>query len=522
MTDSPVIDTQSGPVRGTTQGVVQAFKGIPYGAPTSGGRRFLPPEPASAWREPLDALAFGPDAPQDRPEGSGNNAATQNNMDLPPSEDCLRLNVYTPDPAGRRPVMFWLHGGGFVSGSGSGAMYDGTRLAERGDVVVVSINHRLGALGFLHLLDLPDPHAADAVNVGMLDILLALRWVQDNVSAFGGDPNNVTIFGESGGGRKVTSLLAMPDAQSLFHKGIIQSGPAVFMNEPDAVKDLARRFFRHLGLAPDQRDLLKALQAAPVDALLAAQGKVLRELGRNAPGLAQTFAPVVDGRILPHHPFDPEAPAISTDKPVIVGYNHTEITLFMGRDPDLLELDDEGLRRRIAKIAGDDAERLIGLYRDAYPLTYPEPSNADLLALIMTGNSRYPIDSLRLAERKAAQQAAPVWLYTLTYRTPAARGSLRTPHALEIPFVFDNIDGSKRFVGSGPDADKLAECMRSAWAAFAHSGKPQSEAVPDWPAYDQSRRATMLFDAEPRVVDDFGAPERAAFGPVFYPREHQR
>lgn len=503
-----MVQTRAGTLTGSLDRGIESYKGIAYGADTSGEHRFLPPRPATPWSGTLEANAFGPDAVQargPRPKAG----ATTNNFDLPPGEDCLTLNVWTPaSDNAARPVMVWLHGGGFYSGSGSGTMYDGANLSRRGDVVVVSINHRLGALGFLHLAYLTD--APESVNVGMLDIVLALEWIRDNIAVFGGDPGNVTIFGESGGGRKVTTLLAMPRAQGLFHKGVIESGPAVFMNTVEGVIALGEFMLDQLGI---QTDVLTRLQVTPTADLLAAQQAATAHFGRDAPGLAQVFAPVADGEILPRQPFHPQAPSISDNIPILVGYNETEWTLFMGRDPGLRELDELGLARRLAE------EAIPNGVLDAYRERYPGASAPDLLALILTGKSRYPIDSLVLAERKVARGQAPAYLYTLTYRTPAGRGALRTPHGLEIPFVFDNVGVSSRFVGEGDAPQRMADQMSEAWIAFAKTGNPAHADLPDWPPYNTSSRPTMVFNLESTLESDFGRTERQVWGPVYYGAE---
>jgi para-nitrobenzyl esterase len=504
-----VVQTASGALCGVLEGGIYRFRGIPYGEPTGGARRFLAPRKAAPWSGVRTAFEYGPDAPQSRSPEPG--AEGQNNLRRPPAEDCLVLNVWTPGLAdgAQRPVLFWCHGGGFVSGSGSGRLYSGERLAQRGDVVVVSINHRLGALGFLPLCDV-DPAAQDSLNVGMLDIVLALEWVRDHIAQFGGDPRNVTIFGESGGGRKVAALLAMPIARGLFQRAAIQSGPAVFLNEREAVQRLAEMLLAELGITENP---LRSLQQRPLEDILRAQEALMRKLGRSARGLPLTFAPVVDGTLLPQHPFHPEAPAISDDIPLMVGYNHTEATLWMGRDPDLLALDEAGLERRIGALRGEDARRMIALYRDAYP----GASCSDLLAYIATGARRYPLDSIALAERKARRAKAPVYLYTLTWRTPASRGALRTPHALDIPFVFDNVEAAGRFVGSGEAPQRMAEAMSSTWLAFARTGDPNNDAIPRWPQYSAQTREQLIFDLPCRVERDFGRVEREAWGPVLYP-----
>jgi para-nitrobenzyl esterase len=295
----------------------------------------------------------------------------------------------------------------------------------------------------------------------------------------------------------------------LFHKGIIQSGPAVFMNTVLGVTNLAKLMLEELDI---DEEPLRHLKDLPVDDILSAQKSVIEKLGPRPEGLAQVFAPVADGTILPFHPFHPVAPVISKDIALIVGYNETEWTLFMGRDPDLLELDKKGLLSRIEEVVGDKAERIIELYRKHYP----GASESDLLAYILTGYSRYPIDSLVLAERKSKQLAAPVYLYTMTYRTDAGRGAMRTPHALEIPFVFDNVETSRRFVGSGEGPQVMAELMSNTWISFARTGDPNNSKLPSWSPYNSETRETMIFDPDCRVEADFGKLERQIWQAFYY------
>jgi len=504
-----VVQIEEGKLAGESTGEVHSFKGIPYGEDTGGANRFSPPLKKKPWTGERQATNYGPDAPQLRgPKPKA--GATTNNFDLPVSEDCLYLNVWSKDvtPGEPKPVMVWLHGGGFVSGSASGSMYDAHNLCSRGDVVVVSINHRLGAFGFLHLAYV-DEKAPDVINLGMLDLLLALDWIKRNITAFGGDTENITLFGESGGGRKIATLLAMPEAQGLFHKGIIQSGPAVLMNTVQGVTNLAGLMLGKLGI---DEEPLEHLKKVPVNDILNAQKAVIDKLGPRPAGLAQVFAPVADGIILPFHPFHPVAPVISKDIALIVGYNETEWTLFMGRDPDLLELDEQGLLSRIEKVVGEKAKSIIEMYRQHYPGV----SESDLLAYILTGYSRYPIDSLVLAERKSDQLAAPVYLYTMTYRTDAGRGAMRTPHALEIPFVFDNVETSRRFVGSGDDPQAMAELMSTTWISFARTGDPNNNNIPNWNPYNTETRHTMIFDPDCRAELDFGKLERKIWRAFYY------
>jgi para-nitrobenzyl esterase len=446
-------------------------------------------------------------APQTAPGAPPSTTAALEGASGRESEDCLYLNVFTPGFDGaRRPVMVWLHGGGFISGSG-GPAYDGSHLARRGDVVVVTINHRLGALGYTHLAEAGGAAFASSGNVGMLDIVAALEWTRDNIAAFGGDPGNITIFGESGGGRKVAALLAMPPARGLFQRAIIESGPGVRVNEADYATKLAGTFMEEAGA-----DTVEELQAVSVERILAAQAATIAKTpSSNARG---GFRPVLDGAVLPVHPFDPIAPALSADVPVMVGFNRTEATLFLANDKEAFELDEEGLRRRTERLFKDEAGRIIDTMRGLYPDATP----SDLYLLIHTGWLRYPIDSIKLAERKAAGGGAPVYMYKFEWETPARYGQMRTPHALEIPFVFDNVElGAWRgFTRSTPEAAALAAKVSATWAAFARTGDPNGGGLPAWTPYEADRGATMVINNESALVDDPAAGERQLWDGVFW------
>jgi para-nitrobenzyl esterase len=493
LTLSGVVETTHGPVRGFVEAGIEVFKGVRYGAPPVGRFRFQPPKAPAPWRDVVPAVSLGAPAIQSAvPPGGltgGRGAGDPPAPGQPPTdEDCLFLNVWTPG-AGRlaaRPVMVWLHGGGFGAGSGGAAMYDGAALARRGDVVTVTVNHRLNVFGYLNLAGLGG-HPSSGV-AGMLDLVLALEWVRDNIGAFGGDPGDVTIFGESGGGWKVSLLMAMPGARGLFHKGVIQSGPGLRAVAADRAAEAARGLLAELGVSPGD---LGALETMPAAAIQAAALKVSPD------NLMGAFAPSLDGVALPADPFHPAAPAISADIPLMIGTNKDETTLFQFSDPKFGHLTDADLERRAKAMVGDKADSLIAALR----IQYPDYSPTYLSCAVQTV-SMFWMNSVRLAERKAAQGRAPVYMYRLDWETPAARGTLKSPHAVEIPLVFDNVEAARSFVGRGEAPQTMADLMAPAWLAFARTGNPNTPELPDWPAYEASKRATMVFNLEPRVERD--------------------
>jgi para-nitrobenzyl esterase len=491
-TTDPVAETRSGRVRGVVDQGIQVFKGIPY---ASAAERFQPAKPVTSWSAVRDAVAFGPRCPQ--LDGSPASCFASWREPTAAAEDCLVLNVWTPGIGDqkRRPVMVWLHGGGFYGGAGSTNVFDGTRLSRRGDVVVVTVNHRLNVFGHLYLAGLGGASFAHSGNVGTLDLLAALGWVRDNIAAFGGDPGNVTIFGQSGGGAKVSLLLAMPEAHGLFQKAIVQSGSRQTWLAPQEATENAAAFLAALAVKPGDWD---GLMKQPTMALVAALKKVMSRPGTN-------FSPVVDGLVLPAAPWQADAPAASADVPILVGSVRTETTSLLGpADPALFTLDEAGLAQKLtAMIPEHEVPRIVAGFRKLMPQASP----SDLFFAI-TSDRRVRQQTWAQAERKAAQKAAPVWLYELDWSTPVDGGKWGSPHSLELALVFDTVTTSPSMVGTGPEPQMLVEQMSPAWIAFARTGKPETAGLPAWPAFTAAERATLVFDLTSRMVPDFRGEER--------------
>ncbi|MEP7314548.1 MAG: carboxylesterase/lipase family protein, partial [Pseudomonadota bacterium] len=494
-----VATTRSGKIRGTRQGNISAFKGVPYGANTA-KTRFMKCAPPPPWTGERDATRYGAQMPQATRPYTGARALLQS-WDIPQemSEDCLFLNVWTPGlrDKKKRAVMVYIHGGGFTAGSGATNGYDGTRLAQRGDVVVLTLNHRLNIFGFLYLGQLGGEQYADSGNAGMHDLITALRWVRDNIEEFGGDPGNVLIFGESGGGMKICTLLAMPEAQGLFHRGVAQSGQMVWGTQPDEATEAAREV---LGLLNISSTNLTALNDVTTDQLHQA-------FTRLSPRNALKFAPVVDGRGLPRHPFDPTAPAMSAGVPLLIGTTRTETTWIFSR-PEFFALTWEEVAMRLKPFAGDmDCAAIVQRYREIDPKSTPsDVFFAATTHLMMSRNV------VTIADRKSALKAAPVYRYELVWETPVDGGKWHSPHTLDIALVFDNVANSASVFGGSPDAQKLADQMSEAWLAFAKKGDPNNATLPAWAPYDAIRRQTMRFDVKSYMIDNPHGEEIAALG----------
>jgi len=500
-----VAETASGKIRGVDAQGIKVFRGVPYGGTTSGVNRFMPPTDPGKWSGVRDALHYGPSTPQSDPGAQRSpTSLTVSGENLPSeTEDCLVLNIWTPalNDGRKRPVMFWCHGGGFSSGSGSAPGYDGTNLARRGDVVVVTINHRLNVLGYTYFGDLAGADFAQSGDAGMLDIVHALRWVRDNIEQFGGDPNTVLVFGQSGGGRKVGTLLAMPSAKGLFHRAIIESGPTLKLVERDQATKVAEMLLKQLDLNKTQ---VRELQKLPVDKVMAAYFRVLRDM-RGYDQMTEGFSPTMEGNIVPQHPFHPAASAISPDVPVLAGCARTETTLMAQNDPAAFSLNEAAMHERVKNsVGGDQADRLIEAYRKANPHASP----TDIFFLI-DSDHRYGAPMMKIEERRAALGRGPVYAYYFTWETPVDGGRLRSPHTIEIPFAFDNVKIS-RITGSGPDAMALADKVSDAWIAFARTGNPNTGKLPHWPTFNAKDRATMVINNESKVVSDPVREQRLA------------
>jgi para-nitrobenzyl esterase len=490
------VQTAAGRMRGVVRYGVNQFWGVPYAASTAASNRFMPPAKVAAWTGVRDCFQVGNRSPQD-PDGPISEVFALDRQE-PMSEDCLNLNVFTPAlGSGNRPVMVWLHGGGFAGGSGNWLLYEGTNLARKEDVVVVSVTHRLNLFGFLYLADLGGGEKwANSSNVGMQDIVAALGWIKENIAAFGGNPGNVTVFGQSGGGSKVTTLMAMPSAKGLFHRAIAMSGAQLRGATRDNATRGAEQFLGKLGLKANQLDRVQQVPWKQLQDAFFSEPRIQ--------GLAG--GPVVDGRSLPRDQWFPDAPAVSADVPFMMGSTETEDA--WSDPPPPLQMSDEEMQTRVRRIARNDeskAKDLVALYRK----THPGISNTDVWLIMNSDNTRRANAQL-LSELKTAQAKAPAYLYYFSWRSPVHKGQMKSYHTLDIPFALYNVDQAASMTGARQDRYDLAHKMSAAFAAFARTGNPNHADLPKWPAFNARTYPTMVFGNECKVQDDPNREERLA------------
>lgn len=484
---APVATTTAGRVRGAEVDGVKIFKGVRYGADTA-SRRFQPAQAAQPWSGIVDALAYGPASPQLK-------------ADEPTSEDCLFLNVWTPEIADgkKRPVMFYVHGGAHANGSGSSPLYDGTWLAKTHDVVVVTVNHRLNCFGYAYLARLGGAELADSGNVGNLDLILALEWVRDNIRAFGGDPGNVMAFGQSGGGGKVVTLMAMPRAAGLYHKVATMSGQHVTAMGPLHATLRAKAFMEKLGLKPDQVEALKTLPAAQLVEALKMRDPLERKGGI-------IFWSVLDHGVLARHPFYPDAPRESGHIPMIIGNTHDETKAFLGGDPKNFALTWEELPSRLENelVLDMSPEYLVARYRALYPNYSP----SDCFFAITTAGRSWPGHLIQAEQR--ARIGAPAWMYQLDFgaQTDPKMGAY---HSYDIALVFGTLGAKGSMTGTGPAARKVRDQMSAAFVSLARTGDPNCAAVPAWEPYTLPKRPTLVINETSKMVDDPRKEEREIF-----------
>ncbi len=513
-TDMPVVHTNAGQVKGFENHGVHTFLGLAYGADTSGRGRFMPPRPAAPWTGVRLAYCHGDIAPQAprRPSSPDDSAfmedALLNGLQAgTQSEDCLRLNIWTPGlDTARRPVLVWLHGGHYSLGSGHDlAAYEGSNLARRGDVVVVSLNHRLNVLGHLNLSGFGDEFGSSA-NVGMLDIVLALQWVRDNIAAFGGDPDCVTIFGQSGGGGKVTTLMAMPAAKGLFHRAIVQSNCALRQMDVATSLSLTAAVLDELGMPQAGASQLQEVPYAQLSrAELAAVARLSPPSNPARRNRRIRWEPVVDGNVLPRHGGWPDAPAISASVPMLVGTTLNEFTHAIGQ-PDLEQLSFEQVAADFALSFGSSAAAVLTTFRDRYPADRP----FDIMSRAYSATIRQC--AVEHAQSKAALGAAPAWLYWFCWQTPLLDGRPRAYHNAELPFVFNNVERCSHGTGGGQEAVRLGEIVADAWIAFARHGNPEHPGLPAWPCVTPDGAQTMILDAPSRFETNPDHDERMVAG----------
>lgn len=518
-----VTETVFGKIRGCRINGVSIFKGVPYAGSVSGATRFQRPGPLKPWTGIRAALLLGPPAIQAPNQ-------TYGIKEPDPAEDCLVLNIWTPgNDNRRRPVMFYNHGGGFRTGSGGSVAQDGANFARAYDVVVVQTNHRLGLMGYLFLDELGGEQFSGSGNMGMLDIVAGLEWVHDNIEVFGGDPDNVMIFGESGGGAKTSCLYAMPAAVPFFNKASIESGPGIRMTEPETAAETTRMLLKKLNISPGNWRKLLEVPVADLQNVqeklrqLARQQAVRRSkgIGTSRPG---GFGPIVDGVILPQHPFDPAAPDLSRNKPLIVGWNEDEYTFFglVSGETKVFNLDFDGLQKRLEEQYCEDSQHIVDTYRKIHP----EASASDIYVAVRS-ITMMGLGSLEIADKKTTQKAAAVYLYNFGYksevRIPGTDYPLGTPHAMDIQFKFFNVQPTETQTGESgpgmggnrPERFAASRNFSELWATFARTGIPSAEDQPYWPPFNLETRPMMRIDSKCEIIYDRFHRERELWNGIF-------
>jgi para-nitrobenzyl esterase len=487
----PIVETAQGRIRGkVADNGIRVFKGLRYGASTAGAGRFMPPQPPPAFAGVQDAFEYQDQAPQARGPLAAPGAM---------SEDCLRINIWTPEAkhGGKRPVLLWFHGGGFEAGSGSSVRYDGAHMARRGDVVVCTINHRLNVFGFCDLSGVLGADFAQSGNVGYLDLVASMKWVRANIAAFGGDPDNIMIYGQSGGGRKVTCCFAGKDAKGLFAKGVVQSGSHLLAQTPEQSGALTLALLKALDIDPKNA---RALQLVPQDTLSEVQRKVIAKAGYR-------FEPTINGVNFDAHPFIPNAPKWSAKVPMMVGTTRTELSNQLGRDPAIYEIDEAALKKKLEIFyPPEDIDQAVGVFKASNPGASPTE-----LYFKMTSWRSYIRNATIMAEKRSELNGAdnPTWMYQVTWKSPAEGGRRISQHTLDLPFMFDNVDVSENLTGPPTEETRvMTESMANTWLAFARHGDPNHGGIPHWPTYDLAKRSVMLFDVPPKLVEDPFKSER--------------
>ncbi len=497
--DYQTVETRYGKLRGYRENGVNIFKGVPYAGNVSGVNRFQKAGLVKPWAGVRDALQLGNPSIQPATQTYGINEPG-------PSEDCLVLNIWTPASDGKkRPVMVYNHGGGFRTGSGGSASQDGANIARMYDVVVVATNHRLGLLGFLYLDELGGEEYKGSGNRGVQDIAVALKWINENIEQFGGDPQNVMIFGESGGGMKTSCLYAMPEATPYFNKASIESGPGVEIIEAGDAAQTTAELLEYLNIS--KKDWRKLLDV-PAEILLEAQDKLPRKPSPHSGGFhgignsgVGSFGAVKDNAVLPNHPFEPTAPEISINKPLLTGWNEDEYIFFAmtGGDTEVFTLPEDQLKSRLKRDFGENAEIIRQTYHTANPEKTPGEIYIAIRSIMMMG-----LGSITIAERKALQGGAPAYLYNFGYKSnakiPGTEFEMGTMHAMDIPFKFYNVEGG--MAGTKPDRFEASKNMTSLWTSFARTGQPSAPGQPEWPAYELQNRSLMRIDTQCSVIDN--------------------